>query len=74
MWRNTQKHRVLIFNQIPTANAAARRDVVARTAEISRPSSRPDLTQQQNDVTAKLLLNPVAVSSDGVRLFVTDLG
>jgi hypothetical protein len=34
----------------------------------------PDLTQQKNNVTASLVLNPVAVSSDGVHLFVTDLG
>ena len=69
---DTQNNRVLIFNRIPTSNGAAA-DVV-----LGQPNAstfvQPDLTQQQNDVTAKLLLNPVAVSSDGVRLFVTDLG
>ena len=34
----------------------------------------PDLTQQKNNVSANKLLNPVAVSSDGVHIFVTDLG
>src|SRR6266702_2558979 len=33
-----------------------------------------DLTQQTNSAQANTMLNPVAVSSDGVRLLVTDLG
>ena len=33
----------------------------------------PDLTQQKTNASASNLLNPVSVTSDGVRLFVTDL-
>src|SRR5262249_39695353 len=34
----------------------------------------PDLTQAKQDATANNLLNPVSVTSDGTRLYVTDLG
>src|SRR5262245_42447900 len=69
---DTQNNRVLIFNQIPSSNGAAA-DVVLGQPNMTT-FVQPDLTQQQLDVTAKRLLNPVAVSSDGIRLFVTDLG
>ena len=69
---DTQNNRVLIFNRIPTSNGAAA-DVVLGQPDFTT-FVEPDLTQQKNDVTAKQLLNPVAVSSDGVHLFVTDLG
>jgi uncharacterized protein (TIGR03437 family) len=69
---DTQYNRVLIFNKIPTSNGAAA-DVV-----LGQPDSatfvEPDLTQQKSGATANNLLNPVAVSSDGTRLIVTDLG
>src|SRR5207244_4371225 len=66
---DTQNNRVLIFNRIPTANGAAA-DVVLGQTDFSA-FVQPDLTQQKNNVTAQELLNPVAVSSDGTRLFVT---
>jgi uncharacterized protein (TIGR03437 family) len=69
---DTQNNRVLIFNSIPTSNGAAA-DVVLGQPNMTT-FVQPDLTQQSTDVTAQLLLNPVAVSSDGVHLFVTDLG
>src|SRR5215471_2704474 len=69
---DTQNNRVLVFNHIPTSNGAAA-DVVLGQPNMTT-LVQPDLTQQQNDVNAQLLLNPVAVSSDGTRLFVTDLG
>jgi phage tail sheath gpL-like len=69
---DTQYNRVLIWNSIPTTNGAAA-DVVLGQANMTT-FVQPDLTQQKNDVTAKALLNPVSVSSDGTRLFVTDLG
>ncbi|MBS1858779.1 MAG: hypothetical protein JST11_25635 [Acidobacteria bacterium] len=69
---DTQNNRVLIFNQIPTANGAAA-DVVIGQRDMTT-FVQPDLTQQSSVVDAKTLLNPVAVSSDGVHLFVTDLG
>ncbi len=34
----------------------------------------PDLTQQKSDATANNLLNPVSVTSDGVRVYIADLG
>jgi len=34
----------------------------------------PDITQQQTGATASTMLSPVSVTSDGARLFVTDLG
>src|SRR5215831_1581818 len=69
---DTQNNRVLIFNHIPTSNGAAA-DVVLGQPNMTT-FVQPDLTQQELDVNAQRLLNPVAVSSDGTRLFVTDLG
>jgi uncharacterized protein (TIGR03437 family) len=69
---DTGNNRVLIFNQIPTSNGAAA-DVVIGAPDFTT-FVQPDLTQQKNNVTASLVLNPVAVSSDGVHVFVTDLG
>src|SRR5450759_3154694 len=69
---DTQNNRVLIYNRIPAANGAAA-DVVLGQPDFTT-FVEPDLTQQKNNVTANQLLNPVAVSSDGVHLFVTDLG
>jgi len=69
---DTQYNRVLIFNQIPTSNGAAA-DVVLGQPDFST-FVEPDLTQQKTGATSQNLLNPVAVTSDGTRLFVTDLG
>src|SRR5262249_33581239 len=69
---DTQYNRVLIWNSIPTTNGAAADVVLGQTNMTT--FVQPDLTQQKNNVTASALLNPVAVSSDGTRLFVTDLG
>ncbi len=69
---DTQNNRVLIYNSIPTTNGVAA-DVVLGAPDFTT-FVQPDLTQQQTAATATNLLNPVAVTSDGVRLFVTDLG
>ena len=69
---DTQNNRVLIFNQIPATNGASA-DVVLGQPDFTT-FVEPDLTQQKTEVTAKVLLNPVAVTSDGIHLFVTDLG
>ncbi len=69
---DTQDNRVLIYNRIPTANGAAA-DVVLGAPNFTS-FVEPDLTQQKTDATATNMLNPVAVTSDGVRLFVSDLG
>jgi uncharacterized protein (TIGR03437 family) len=69
---DTQNNRVLIFNSIPTTNGVAA-DVVVGAPDFTT-FVQPDLTQQTTAATASNLLNPVSVTSDGVRLFVTDLG
>ena len=69
---DTQNNRVLIFNHIPTSNGASA-DVVLGQPNLTT-AVQPDLTQQKTDATASNLLTPVSVSSDGLRLFVTDLG
>ncbi|MBI1786818.1 MAG: hypothetical protein HYR60_04595 [Acidobacteria bacterium] len=69
---DTQNHRVLIYNSIPTSNGAAA-DVVLGQPDFNT-FVEPDLTQQKVDAKATNMLNPVSVTSDGVHLFVTDLG
>src|SRR5262249_7624836 len=59
-------------NGIPTQNGAAA-DLVLGQKDFTS-FVQPDLTQQRTGATASVLLNPVAVTSDGQRLFVTDLG
>jgi hypothetical protein len=69
---DTQNNRVLIYNQIPTSNGAAA-DVVLGEPNFTT-AIQPNLASQTTSATAGNLLNPVAVSSDGTHLFVTDLG
>jgi len=69
---DTQDHRVMIYNHIPASNGAAA-DVVLGQPNFTT-YVEPDLTQQKSDATANNLLNPVSVTSDGVRVYVTDLG
>jgi len=70
---DTQDNRILIYNKVPTANNAAA-DVV-----IGQPNFtsfvQPDLTQAANaTTTASNLQTPVSVSTDGTRMYVSDLG
>ncbi len=69
---DTQNHRVLIWNSIPTANKAPA-DVVLGQPNFD-VAPQPDLTQAKTDARPDNLLNPVSVTSDGIRLYVTDLG
>jgi hypothetical protein len=69
---DTQDNRVMIYNRIPTSNGAAA-DVVLGAPNFTT-FVEPDLTQQKTSAAANNMLNPVAVTSDGVHLFVTDLG
>ena len=69
---DTGNNRVLIYNKIPTASGASA-DIVLGQPNFTT-FVQPDLTQATQNVAANLLLNPVAVTSDGTRLFVTDLG
>ena len=69
---DSQDNRVLIYNKVPTSNNAPADVVVGQknfTAFVE-----PDLTSKQPTTAADNMQTPVAVSSDGVRLFVADLG
>jgi uncharacterized protein (TIGR03437 family) len=69
---DTQNHRVLIWNSIPTRNDQPA-DVV-----LGQPSfdvvPQVDLTRLEVAPKQDNMLNPVSVTSDGTRLFVSDLG
>ncbi len=69
---DTQNHRVLIWNSIPTQNRQPA-DVVLGQANFN-VAVQPDLTKQNTNAHANTLLNPVSVSSDGTHLYVADLG
>jgi len=69
---DTQNHRVLIWNSIPTTNRQPA-DVVLGQANFN-VAVQPDLTKGATDAHANTLLNPVSVTSDGTRLYVADLG
>ena len=69
---DTQNHRVLIYNSIPTVNNATA-DVVLGQKDFNT-AVELDLTKATVDPQNNNLLNPVSVTSDGVRLFVSDLG
>jgi uncharacterized protein (TIGR03437 family) len=69
---DTQNNRVLVYNHIPTTNGVAA-DVVIGAPNFTT-FVEPDISQQTTTATSGNLLNPVSVTSDGVRLYVTDLG
>ena len=67
---DTQNHRVLIWNSIPTSNNQAADLVLGEPNFTTAPASTvSDLPPQNNN-----LYSPVSVTSDGTHLFVTDLG
>ncbi|HWQ53337.1 MAG TPA: hypothetical protein VN442_06615 [Bryobacteraceae bacterium] len=68
---DTQNHRILIYNQIPTSNGAAANVVLGQASFTSAPA---DTLLDTLPPTAQNMLNPVSVTSDGTRLYVTDLG
>jgi uncharacterized protein (TIGR03437 family) len=69
---DTQNHRVLIYNQIPTTNG------VAADLVLGQPNftaySEPTIDEGEEEATAMNMLNPTSVTSDGTHLFVSDLG
>jgi uncharacterized protein (TIGR03437 family) len=69
---DTQNNRILIYNHIPASNGAAA-DLVLGQPDFGT-YVEVDLTAQKTAANAGNMLNPVAVTSDGQRLFVTDLG
>ena len=69
---DTQNNRILIYNKIPTTNGAAA-DVVLGQPNFTT-FVQVNIAEQNTNATAQNMLNPVSVTSDGTRLFVTDLG
>ncbi len=69
---DTQNHRVLIWRSIPTQNNQPADIVLGQPNFTTAPE--PNLTKLSTSAHATALLNPVSVTSDGTRLFVTDLG
>ncbi len=69
---DTQNSRVLIFNSIPTSHNANADIVLGQPDFTSRPN--PDLTASNYRPTAANMLNPVAATASGNKLFVADLG
>ncbi len=69
---DTQNNRILIWNTIPTQNNQAA-DVVLGQPDFvtSPPINQVNLTLP---ATANTMLSPTSVTSDGTRLYVTDLG
>ena len=69
---DAQNHRVLIWNSIPTANEQPA-DIVLGQDNMNA-ADELDPIKKNITIGADSLLTPTSVSSDGVRLFVTDLG
>jgi hypothetical protein len=69
---DTQNHRIMIFNSIPKQNGAAA-DLVLGQPNLST-IVQPDLTKANIGPTAANMESPVSVTSDGIHLFVADLG
>ncbi|HYP15007.1 MAG TPA: hypothetical protein VEQ63_13855, partial [Bryobacteraceae bacterium] len=69
---DTQNHRVLIWNRIPTQNGQEA-DIVLGKPDFTT-FVEIDLSKAVVEANASTLLNPVSVTSDGSRVFVADLG
>src|SRR5579864_5279073 len=67
---DTQNHRVMIWNNIPSANNQPADVVLGQPNFNTAPASTVSDTAAQ----ANNLFSPVSVTSDGQRLFVADLG
>lgn len=68
---DTQNHRVLVWNSIPTRNGQPADMVLGQPDMNTGFNPTTDLTLKPR---ADNLENPVCVTSDGIRLFVCDLG
>ncbi len=69
---DTQNHRILIYNSIPKTNGVAADHVLGQPNLTTYV--QPDLTKANLGATASNMEDPVSVTSDGVRLYVSDLG
>jgi uncharacterized protein (TIGR03437 family) len=69
---DTQNFRVLIWNRIPTQNNQPADLVLGQPSFNS--ANQPPPNQSNPTAAANQLLNPASVTSDGIRLYVADLG
>ncbi|MBV8819102.1 MAG: hypothetical protein JO022_12145, partial [Acidobacteriaceae bacterium] len=69
---DTQNHRVMVWNNIPTSNFQPADYVLGQPNFNASPNL--NIAVSTETPTAKSMLNPVSVTSDGTHLFVTDLG
>jgi hypothetical protein len=69
---DTGNNRILIWNTVPRSNFAPA-DIVIGQPDFTT-FVQPDLTKAILDARRDNLLAPVAVTSDGIRMIVTDLG
>ena len=69
---DTQNSRVLIWNSVPTKNNQPA-DIVLGQPNFNTVV-QVDLTKATLNAQPNTMLNPVSVTTDGVHLFVTDLG
>ena len=68
---DTYDDRIMIYNKIPTTNGVAADQVLGQTSFTA--FVQPDLTQTTGVATSFNMQTPVSVTTDGTRLFVTDL-
>ncbi len=69
---DTQNNRVMIWNSLPTKNNQPADLVLGQKDFTSAPNF--DLTKSSLTASSKTMINPTSVTSDGVRLYVSDLG
>jgi hypothetical protein len=69
---DTHNNRVLIWKQLPTANGLAADIVLGQPGFTTLPTTEPAVAYAS--IRADTLFSPVAATSDGQRLIVTDLG
>jgi uncharacterized protein (TIGR03437 family) len=69
---DTFNNRVLIWNRIPTANGTPADVVLGHANFTALPENEPSIALA--NIKATTLFSPVSVTSDGVKLYVTDLG
>ncbi|MGH9697212.1 MAG: hypothetical protein ACRD5Z_23920, partial [Bryobacteraceae bacterium] len=69
---DTQNHRILIWNSIPTVNNQAPDQVLGQDDFTHAQAPPPSAVDPP--AAANRMLNPVSVTSDGTHLFVADLG
>ena len=71
---DTQNYRVLVWNSIPTSNNQPADLVLGQSNFNTGTQAACNPTQATNTAAANQLCNPVSVTTDGVHLFVSDLG